>query len=1066
MYTMMKMRLPFFSSNYCIYYILIFLMAMLFGGNSNSIAFAESFVSQNDQGEYKTLTGKVTDSGGIFLPGVNIVVKGTGIGTSTDGEGFFSLKIPDGKEFVLLFSFIGMEQKEITVASGEVTVNVILQESENKLDEVVAIGYQNVQRRKVTAAMTTIKAEEIENVPYSSIDQVLSGKVAGLTSISTSGEPGANTIVNIRGSNSVSLGGVSYPLYVIDGMIYDVNDMPSAYGNNPLAAINPNDIESVDVLKDASAAAIYGSRAANGVILIKTKRGKISEKPEIRLNVYTGIGSKPTLRDIITGAAERKLKLDLLYSNLGSLNKNDISMFLTDSLNAAFNNNTDWQDIFVQNSSLYNVDASISGSFGENNRYRVSMGYYDEEGVLIGYGLKRFSPKVYLSLQPKKRINFTVDFSPSFISIKHGYGNSSTYPFSTWSFPSSFWGLTNDQIATYRGQVGNMDEDKITTLISNAKLNISLTENLLFTSSFSNTYRNNRRDYLYSNLINEYSDEDIAKNWDYETTVWETENYLSYSKNLSNHSFSVIAGQQASRQNNKSTYAYGEGALANTIYDLSPGTGMYVTTYAERKGRLGIFGRINYDYKGKYLFSSSYRRDASSRYNKSKRWADFYSMSAGWIISDERFFNPLKNVINNMKFRASYGVTGNDPASYYAQYNLYTANSTYYGSSFGKDNSATASSYNGTTAVSQNYSSYAADKNVTWERYPQLNVGIDFGLFKNRIDIQADWYVRDSENIYYSDLTAPVTSGYSYYSGNVISLRNTGFEFTVNTINLGHKSKFKWNSTLTLGINENYVTKLPNGGKDLTVGSPWLQYTLTVGKPLFTYRVWETDGIYSNDEDVPTDPLTGDKMTYFGSTIKAGDPKYVDQNGDYNINYNDYVYKGDPNAEITGGFTNTFSYKNWSLSVLCNFVLGREIWNGYTSDLFNGSKTYTAWGSYGAIALADEFNYYTGDGDTDADYGDVISSSGVDRFHIANSKFIEDGSFFRVKNIMLGYRVPEKFGKKLKIRDLRLYGMIDNVLLITDSTLPDPEAVGPNGHSTGNNYPLAMKFTFGLTASF
>ncbi|UII26167.1 SusC/RagA family TonB-linked outer membrane protein [Fulvivirga maritima] len=1012
------------------------------------------------------ISGKVTSADGEELPGVTVLVKGTSKGTITDVSGNFNIKV-SSPENVLVFSIIGFKRQEIVVGNQSV-INVALEEQVKNLDEVtvVAVGYQNMDRKKVTAAMTSVSSQQIENVPYSSVDQILSGKVAGLTSLSTSGEPGANTIVNIRGSNSVSLGGVSYPLYVIDGMIYNVNDMPSAYGNNPLTAINPNDIESIDVLKDASAAAIYGSRGANGVIIIKTKRGTISDKPQINVNFYAGVGVKPTLRNVITGSDERDLKLDMIYNNFGTMDHENFNMMLTDSLNGSFNNNRDWQDIFVQNSMLYNGDASISGSF-KDNQYRVSLGYYNEEGVMIGYSLTRVSPRVYLSLNPKKRINFTVDIAPSFVDIKHGYGDGSNFPFSTWNFPSSLWYLTDEEVDTYRGQIGNLDDDKTTTIMSNAKLNIDLYEGLMFTSSFSQTYRNNRRDYLYSHLING-NDYDIAQNWDYETSRWEVENYFTYSRLIGDHNFSFILGQQASRQQNKRTYAYGNGVLANTIYSVSPGIGLYSETYSEQRGRLGFFGRANYDFKGKYLFSSSYRRDASSRYNEAKRWADFYSVSAGWIVSEEPFFMPLTNVINSFKIRASYGVTGNDPSYYYARYNLLGSNATYYTSSFGFNNGATATTYNGTTAISPNYENIASDRNVTWERYPQVNIGADLSLLNNRVNLQVDWYSRDSEDLFFNNMTAPVTSGYNYYSGNAVGLRNTGVEFTLNTTNLNPKGPLQWNTTLVLGINENYITELPNGGKDLTVGQPWMQYTLTVGQPLFQYRVWQMDGVYTSDEAVPTDPLTGDKMTYYGNTIRAGDPIYVDQNGDYNIDANDKIYGGDPNSEITGGLTNTFTYKNWSLSILCSFILGREVWNGYTSDRLNGSRSdtpWTAWGPYATLGIVGDIDYYRGPGDEEADYGSLTNVR-LDRFHIANENFIENGSFFRIKNISLGYKLPDTFGNKIGLSGLRVYGMVDNVLLITDSTLPDPEAVGADGYSNGSTYPLAMKFTLGLTASF
>lgn len=1017
----------------------------------------------NTQDNDNVVSGTIYNNKGETIPGANVYFKGTAIGAVTDTNGKFNITIPKGATSIIV-TFVGFKNHEHRLSGDNRDLGITLTEQNEKIDEVVTIGYQSVQRRTTTAAMTTVSAEEIENVPYPSVDQILAGKVAGLVSLSTSGEPGANTIVNIRGSNSVSLGGVSYPLYVIDGMIYDINDMPSAYGNNPLTAINPNDIESIDILKDASAAAIYGSRGANGVILVKTKTGSMNQVPEVRINAYAGVGTKPTLRSVITGQKERQLKLDLLADN-GYLYVPEMSNFLTDSLNPSFNNNLDWQDIFAQNSLLYNVDASVSGAFGEN-QYRISMGYYSEEGVMIGYGLRRMSPKLYLSLNPKEWMNITVNFAPSFIDIKHGYGNGSTFPFSSWDFPSSFWNLSEDEVQTYKGQVDNMDRDKTTNMITNAKLNLTLHKDLMFTTSFSHTYRNNRRDFLYSKLING-TDQDQAQNWGNETIVWEIENYLTYMKTLKEkHNLSVILGQQASMQTNASSYSYGYGVLGNTIYGLSPGTDLYSQTYFEEKTRVGIFGRVSYDYDKKYMFSSSYRRDASSRYHPSKRWADFYSVSAGWMISEENFFQPLRSVVNDLKFRASYGVTGSDPASYYAQYNLYTSNASYYGSSFGENNTATSMAYNGQAVITQDYER-AADKFVTWEKYPQVNLGIDLGLFNNHLNIQADWYARDSENLFYNDMASSVTSGYNYYTGNAVSIRNTGYEFTVNA-KLLTKGKFKWNADIVLGVNENYVTELPNGGKDLTVGASWMQYTLTVGKPLFAYRVWETNGIYATNDAVPTDPLTGNKITFYGTVIKEGDPIYVDQNGDYNIDLNDKIYAGDPNASVSGGITNTFFYKNWSLSVLCNFVTGREVWNGYASDMMNGSKAGSIaerWGYIAGPGVMGDFNYYTGPSDADAEHGSIFNND-LDRFHIANSKYIEDGSFFRVKNVTVGYQVPKEFTQRLKLNSLRLYGMVDNLFLWTNSTLPDPEAVGANGYSTGNTYPLAMKFTFGLTAGF
>lgn len=1010
------------------------------------------------------ITGVVKDEQGRPLADVSVLEKGATNGTKTDVDGSFKITTRSDNA-VLLFTYVGFLKQEYTVEPGTKTINMVLKEDGAGIEEVVVLGYQEVNRKKVTAAVTTIKGKEIENIPYPTFDQMLQGRVSGLTALSTSGEPGSNGVVNIRGSNSVTLGGVSYPLYVIDGMIYDVNDMPNSYGNNPLISINPNDIESIDVLKDAAASAIYGSRGANGVIMVKTKSAKAGAPPRFNVNFYQGIATEPTLRKVIVGADERRLKMDLLHQ-MGEWDQlASLSMFLTDSLNTAFNNNTDWQGIFIKTAPTTNVDASMEGSTG-TTQYRLSMGYYNEDGSMIGYGLQRFAPKLNLTLQPFERVRLQTTLNPTFVNVKHGFGDGTNFPFTTWSFPSSFWKLTDEQIAAYRGEYDTMDEDVTATIMSNTQLHVDILKDLRFTSSFSYTYNNNRRDWIHSRFING-TGADNAYNWHYLTKVWEIENYLTWTKEWKDHTFNVVAGQQAQQQSNKTTYAWGRDVTGSTIYNLSPGNNLYASTYAEQRARVAAFGRFNYDYKGKYIFSSSYRRDASSRYNVSKRWTDFYSFSVAYNMADEDFFEPWKETVNQFKWRASYGVTGNDPANYYAQYNLLSSDGTYYNSSFGAGSSAMATTYNGTTVLHPDYSSYAGDRNVTWEKYPQLNVGLDLSLWESRLNLTTDWYVRDAKNVYYTNLLAPTTSGYAYYSGNVIDLRNTGVEFTLNADILPKTKNFQWNSTFTLAINDNYVTKLPNGGQDLVVGESWMQQTLTVGRPLFAYKVWEVDGVYATDADVPTDPLTGNKMTMLGSTMRAGDPILKDQNGDYNIDENDKVEYGSPNARVTGGWVNTFAYKGFSMSVLCSFIVGRKVWNGYTSDKLNGTSSdiYNRWGTVAGPSTLEDVNYWTGVGDTDAEFGNITNTS-IDRWHIAQSHFVEDGSFFRIKNIMLGYALPTDMVSRWKLKNVRLFGMIDNVYLYSRSTLPDPEAVQPNGYSDGNRYPLVRKFTLGINLMF
>lgn len=1008
------------------------------------------------------LSGTVVDKANNPLPGISVFEKGTKNGTTTNGDGKYTLTLSKVGA-TITFRMVGYITKEIASA-GKAIINLSMADDNQTLNEVVLIGYQSVSRKKSTGAVATIKGKAIENTPYASFDQMLQGRVAGLTSLGTSGEPGAKSIVNIRGSNSISAGVSSYPLYVIDGVIFDVNDMPNSYGTNPLTAINPNDIESIDVLKDASAAAIYGSRGANGVIMVKTKRASAGAAPQMNVNFYQGISDSPTLRKIITGTAERRLKMALIYGS-DNVNQSVLSQFLTDSLNTAFNNNTDWQSLFVQSAKITNADVSMTGTEGRS-MYRLSTGYYNEEGVMTGFSLRRIAPKLYLSLNPGKRLNVTVNISPTFIKTQHGVGDGSTFPFSTGNFPSSFWKVSDAQKNVYTGNTENLDEDQTVTLLSNVQVTDTIAKNLTITSSLSSTYNHNRRDWMVSGLVSGTGKNNAFSN-EYTTNIWEIENFINYSKSFGEHHLSVVAGQEAQGQTNKTTYAYALDVASSTVSGVAPGNNLYASTYMESRKRLGWFGRLSYDYKDRYLFSASYRRDASSRYATDQRWANFYSVSGGWIVSDEPFFKDIRNTVNLFKIRGSYGVTGNDPASYYGQYQLYSTDATYYNSSFGVNNSATATTYNGVTVTVPSYSSFAAAKKVTWEKYPQMNIGADIALFKDRINLAFDWYSRDAKNLYYQNAAAPVTSGYQYFSGNLVSLRNTGYEFTLNTNNLAPQSKFQWQTTFTVGINDNYITELPNGGQDLVVGNSWSQQTLSVGQPLFTYKVYEVGGIYQTDADVPTDPLTGKKLTFNGITLKAGDMKVTDQNGDYNIDLNDKVAYGNPNSRITGGLTNSFSYKGFSVSVLCTFIKGRSIWNGYTSDalLASTNNPVAAWGVIAGPAALSEMNYWINTGDQ-ADYGTLTASNVSERFGLQNSIFVENGSFFKVKNISLGYSLPQKTLQHLKVKGLRIYGMIDNVYMYTKSTLPDPEYVDATGYSNGNTFPPSKKYTLGLNVTF
>lgn len=1016
------------------------------------------------------ISGSVTDANNTPIPGVSVRQKGTTNGTATDGNGKYSITLQKDGQTMLTFSIVGYTSREAS-AEGTGTVNIQLKEDAKALNEVVLIGYQNVQRRKTAGAISSVKGKDFENTPYSTFDAMLQGRVAGLNVLSTSGEPGGNTIVNIRGASSVSLTQNVAPLYVIDGIIYDVNDIGSAYGSSPLQAINPNDIESIDILKDASASAVYGARAANGVIIVKTKRAVVGAPPQIRVASYFGIANKPALKPIQTGAAERALKMDLLYGGNASYDKlGNLNMMLTDSLNAAFNNNTDWQGLFLQTGLISNVDASIAGAT-ENYNYRFSFNRYSEDGVMKGYGIQRVTPSLFFQVNPAKSLQVQTNLFVGLTKAKHGQGDSRKYPFDTWGFPSSFWKIGADEEALYSGRYDElMDDDKTTSINGNTSAQYTILPGLNLKSTISYNINNNTRNYFKPKLLSG-SGQNEAYGWINQGNRWELENTLNYAKSLkSGHNFNLILLQ--GMEKNTASWAYsssiGNSDAVKTVNGIASGANLYARNVIEKRSRLSWMGSFVYDYKGKYLMQAVYRADASSRYSENSRWGSFPSVSLGWNVAEEEFFAPIKKAVSFLKFRASYGITGNDPGAYYAQYQSLISDANYTGSVLGNGQSGAQTTYNGTQVIYPDYYQPASAADITWERSPQFNFGTDIGLFNDRLAITADYYIRNSKNKVF-DVLVPLTTGYSRTSNNYVDLQNSGIELSINTRNLAPGSKFQWSTNFNIAYNKNQITKLPNGGRDFTFGPPWMQQTLSLGEPLFTYKVWDVKGIYSTNADVPVDPLTGKRITQFGgSQFSAGDPARADQNGDYNIDYNDLVSYGNPNPDITGGLANSFSYKGISLDVLVTFISGRNLRNGYLSDKFQDAGTadpYRYWGP--RSGPASNFNvsdFWSQPGDV-SKYPGLITNN-VDKWHIGQSLFIEDASFIRIKNVRLGYRIPEKISKKAGISMIRLYGVMDNVKIWSRSTVPDPEAVDIAGYSGGNDYPIPKKYTFGLELTF
>lgn len=1020
-----------------------------------SFGLPESIFAQTD---LVKVTGTVTDETNQPVPGVNVLLKGSSnIGTVTDIEGKYTLNIP--KDATLIFKFVGYKTTEVAV-NGKTTVNLSIQPDVKQLEDVVVIGYQAIKREKSTAAIASVAGEKIENIPVPSVEMALQGKVAGLNVLNITGEPGAKGIVTLRGNTSIaSQDSRSTPLYVVDGIVMDEGDLGQIdlTGTNPIAGINPNDIESIDVLKDASASAIYGARAANGVIIIKTKTPKAG-KPQVRLNGYYGVAMKPTMRSTLVGTAERHLKMDLIYQYLGKPGMENVNYWITDSLNPAFNNNTDWQSNVIQKARIQNYDVNVS-AYGEKTSYRLSYNFYDEEGTVIGTGFTRNTASLYLNAHPYSFLNLTGNIRFSEMSRKKT--NGSINIFSTWSFPSSFFKLTDEDIENFKGNnLDELDKNLNRDLYANFQANIDFTPYLKWTTSYFFGYSTTRNDYFipsYRNNGNAYATSSSGS-----VKRWEIENYIQYLRSFKEtHNLSVLFGQGAEYSYIDNLWGEGNYIASNSIQTIQGvvSKNSNASSSIEERARLSWFARLSYDYKDKYLFSANWRMDGSSRFGKDNRWGHFPSVSAGWIITKESFF-PENQVADFIKIRGSYGITGNDPAGFYDAYRALTTNVDYRGGSG-------ITSYNGSGTIAYDFGSAVTSRELGWEESKQMNFGLDAHFLNKRIILTGDYYIRDSESMIFN-YALPVTTGYTEAKNNLVSVRNSGVELQLSLDLLPHNWDWSWTIDANIAMNKNQIKKLPNGNRSIVTGSPWMEWILTVGRPLYEITGWRSNGIYATDDDVPVDPLTGNRMTFFGTTMQAGDIAVVDQNGDYNIDYNDKVSLGNPDPKYYGGINTTVRWKGISLGVFCNYVIKRTFWNGFLSDRMNGG-VYSAggWGNVSGPALDfGGLKYYTTPGQQ-ADLPTLIATNHMDNRHIAHEIYTDNGSFFRVKNISMSYEFPTALVNKIKLQRLRVYGYMDNVWVFSKSkTYPDPENINTNGYANGSEYPLPHKFTLGAEITF
>lgn len=1040
--------------------------------------------------QQKIITGTIKSASGDPLSGATVSEKGQpSNSTQTDEKGTFRIVLK-GASNVLLITYIGYKEMNIDL-KGRDNVAIVMEEDQRGMSDVVVVGYQSMKRKKFTGAVSSIRAKEIENLPAPSVDALLQGRIAGLNIQNFSGEPGTQGIVLIRGNTRIARDlnsenpVVSTPLYIIDGIPYNNDDVAQFQqtGTNFLAGINPNDIESVDVLKDASAAAIYGARGANGVILITTKRAKTG-KPTLTFNAYMGVTEKPKLREVLAGQEERRTKIEIIRNQSSHAQmQTALPMLLTDSLNPAFNNSTDWQDLFYQTGIVKNYDLSATGG-SQTANYRVALGYYDEEGIIKNYGFKRYSFNATVNLKPSEKLDIQSIIRYSMIDRKAGSDSRSAVPLNPGAMPTSLLAPNAVDLQSSLSSSKYMKDKRVShNLNLNTKISYQLLPTLRLESRAGFSLYPSRRDIFIAGVLNSNR---LANAYSRSVTSYNANltNTITFNKEVfKDHNLMVTAGNSVEYEQNRTTEIAGRNIISDQIQvvrgvaqeDLFGGSDV------ANRGLLSYFGQLQYDYKDKYILSGYFRADASSRFGKDNRWAYFPSVSVGWIVSDEKFLQNNK-WISFLKLKASYGVNGVEPPAdygYYLSYNKYQAGA----GSFSNQAQPTIT-YNGQVAVQPNWAGGVAQDKLSWVRTNQFNIGaeVSFGQ-NNRIRLDIDAYERNVENGFF-EFTVPYHTGYERIQTNGVGMRNRGIEVTISTKNLSRNSPLQWNSRIVFSKNRDIVSSLPNGNRDLFTGGFYSNNKLVVGRSPNLFNLIEYLGVYRTEADIPVDPLTGNKISYIfrGSPPSAGWARFYDANGDYFIKddktsaYGDFITQLDPNPAITGGILNDFTYKNWSLSINCVFTLDRDIQNNSLVDEFwyyekdgvaQGGITFGGIPMFTRMGISNyrKMGVYINPGD-DARYPRIPIRTDNYTWNPNSSIYMDKGSYFKVKTVQLGYSAGTKLLAKLHVKGLRAFLTLDNVLRWQNSkTVPDAEQVDFYGYYNGQSYPIPRKATIGLNVT-
>ncbi|MEP2667753.1 MAG: TonB-dependent receptor [Cyclobacteriaceae bacterium] len=994
-----------------------------------------------------TVTGTVADQAEPLI-GAAIAEKGTNNGTVTDIYGKFSIQVPAGA--TLQISYIGYVDQEVVINADRV-LNIVLQEDLNELDEIVVIGYGSVKKSDLTGSVASIKSEDFVNTAISSIDQGLQGKVAGMVVSMSSGQPGAPSSVRIRGTSSIN--GNNEPLYVIDGVfIVPETNVGAVTGPslNPLSNINPADIESIEVLKDASATAIYGTRGANGVIIVTTKRGKAGSTV-VSVNYTTSIQELRKKIPLLNAAELARLGNEAA-DNAGAPRR----VIYASPTNLGVG--TDWQDQIFQIAPMNNMQISARGG-NEQTAYAISGNYFDQEGIIKNSDFTKGNLRINLDQKLNDKISIGTSFNINRSALKGVVTDAEgATPSSVTSWALAFnpglsvFDANGDYVFannTSQPSVGNPVADinktkqisTSTRLLGNIFATWDITKDLKFKTSIgTDAVFLTEKSFVPNDVRRGEGSHGQAALANQQGVNWLFENTMSYNKKFGVHSISAVVGHTMQAYHNEflftATSDFDDNRLGfNAIQVGADKTLIFNGTSGWQLQ--SYLGRVNYNLMEKYLFTASARVDGSSKFGAGNKYGVFPSFAFAWRMKDEAFMSNI-NTISDLKLRVGYGVVGNEGIPPYSSLGLLETTEAYFGENEIAKGAGPASRQNDA---------------LKWETTSQFDVGVDLGLINNRVTLVADVYYKKTKDLL---LNAPVpyTSGFRFAFFNVGTLENKGFEVALNTVNT--TGKVQWNSSFNISFNRNKVLDLNSDEgipADPLLGvNGWT--SINAGQPIGTFYGYETNGIIQLNEDPTTVPRFADYAP------AHGDRKYVDQNNDGKLDEFDKIVLGNANPDFAYGINNTISYRNISLSMFVQGVYGNEIanFNLFALESFDGNQNNST------AAL----NRWTPENPSN-EYPRANVSPRVNTF---SDHQVENASYLRVKDITISYDLARLISKRnIKVSTFKFFVSAKNLFTLTNYSGYDPEVNRfiNNPRSFGadfGSYPTTKIYSTGLNIVF